>query len=268
MLTFAQGGFITNQIKVDDTLLVSGVKSTTVNLPADAKLAGQAITLQLTLDKDAFEIIQVVDDKTVLLGAPVVRSTNVTYVLANGTSTKTLSVSVSFGGSSVNFEARDMLTNTEDLCGSCHGKGTYKYTKFGQEPGGNLVDLSPTHNKNIIGQYKTSGHADRLAPAWEEFFIFGGHDLNWPYDMSITGSGGVGSFRNKGKRTFTLTATPDNTLAYLGSKGNTNVPSTAGSFNCLQCHNGLTDRLSEGCSGDCCSLGRVGRCNSHLHHLP
>ncbi|HSB04871.1 MAG TPA: hypothetical protein VLK23_06705 [Thermodesulfobacteriota bacterium] len=235
------GGFVKSQVKEGDTVLISGVASTTVNLPSDAALAGRTIAVQATLDKDAFEVIQVIDDKTVLVNAPIERSTNVTYVLAaDKTKTKTLSVNVSFCGLSVDFEVRDMFTNTEDLCMSCHTRGAYKYTKFGKKSDGSVVDLSPSHNKNIGAQYKSSGHTDRLAPAWEEFFIFGGHDLNWPYDMSITGSGGVNSFRNKGKRTFTLTATPDNTLAYLGSRGNINVPATAGSFNCLQCHNGLT----------------------------
>ncbi len=101
---------------------------------------------------------------------------------------------------------------------SCHTQGTYKYTKWGEKQDGTLVNLSPTHNINIGGQFKSSGHADRLAPAWEEFFVFGGHNLNWPYDMSITGSGGVGSLRNKGKTTFNLTS-PDNTLAYLSAEG-------------------------------------------------
>jgi len=64
--------------------------------------------------------------------------------------------------------------------------------------------------------------------------------MNWPYDMSITGSGGVGSLRIKGKTTFTLTSTPDSTLAYLSAKGNTNLPSTTDNFACLQCHNGLS----------------------------
>ncbi|OGP93170.1 MAG: hypothetical protein A2156_08435 [Deltaproteobacteria bacterium RBG_16_48_10] len=234
------GGFLKSQVKEGDTLFISGVSSVTVPLPADAKLAGKLITLQAALDKEAFEVVQVIDDKTVLLGAPVVKSTNVTYVLADGKTTATLSVPVSFCGLSVDFEVRDMFTNTEDLCMSCHTRGAYKYTKLGKKPDGSLVDLSPTHNNNIGGQYRTSGHADKLAIPWEEFFIFGGHDLNWPYDMSITGSGGVGSLRNKGKRTFTLTSTPDNTLAYLSAKGNINLPSTTGSFNCLQCHNGLT----------------------------
>ena len=233
-------GFVKNQVKEGDTLFVSGVASTTVNLPADAKLAGKPITLQATLDGDTFEIIQVIDERTVLVNAPVVATTNVTYVLANGKDTKNLSVDVSFCGLTLSFEVRNMFTNSEDLCGSCHTQGTYKYTKWGQKKDQTLVDLSPSHNLNIAGQYKTSGHADKRAPAWEEFFIFGGHNLNWPYDMSITGSGGVGSLRNKGKMTFALVATPDKTLAYLNTKGNTTLPSTTGSFNCLQCHNGLS----------------------------
>ena len=48
---------------------------------------------------------------------------------------------------------------------SCHTQGSYKYTKWGEKKDGTLVDLSPTHNINIGGQYKTSGHADKLAPA-------------------------------------------------------------------------------------------------------
>jgi hypothetical protein len=232
-------GFLKNQVKEGDTISISGVASVTVPLPADAKLAGRLITLQATLDGGTYEIIRIIDDKTVLVGAPVVASTSVTYILADGKTTATLPVDVSFCGLSVDFEVRDTLTNTEDLCMSCHTRGTYKYTKWGKKSDGSLVNLSPSHNLNIGGQFKTSGHADRLAPAWEEFFTFGGHNLNWPYDMSITGSGGAGSLRNKGKTTFKLTS-PDNLLAYLSQKGNANLASTTGSFNCLQCHNGLT----------------------------
>ena len=231
-------GFLKSQVKEGDTLFVSGVASATVPLPADAKLRG-TVTVQATLNKATFEVIQVIDNKTVLVGAPIAASTNVTYIMADGKTTATLAVSVPFCGLSLDFEVRDMVTNTEDLCMSCHTQGHYKFTKWGKESNGTLVNLSPTHNTNVGGQYKTSGHADRLAPAWEEFFIFGGHNMNWPYDMSITGSGGVGSLRNNGKTAFALT-TPDVTLAYLGQKGNTAVASTTGNFTCLQCHNGLT----------------------------
>jgi hypothetical protein len=231
-------GFLKNQVKEGDTLFVSGVASATVPLPADAKLAGKLITVQATLNKATFEVIQVIDNKTVLVGAPIAASTNVTYIKADG-KTATLAVNVSFCGLSLAFEVRDIFTNTEDLCGSCHTQGHYKFTKWGKESNGTLVNLSPTHNVNVKGQYLSSGHADKLAPAWEEFFIFGGHNMNYPYDMSITGSGGVGSLRNNGKTAFDLT-TPDVTLAYLGQKGNTDVASTTGNFNCLQCHNGLT----------------------------
>ena len=233
-------GFITRQVKEGDALFISGVASTTVNLPADAKLAGKPITLQAILDKATFEVIQVIDNKTVLVGAPVVASTSVTYIKADGKTTATLSVTVPFCGLTLNFEVRDMFTNTEDLCTSCHTQGDYKYTMWGQKSDKTLADLSATHNINVGGQYKTSGHADRLAAAWEEFTIIGGHSMNWPYDMSITGSDGVGSLRNKGKTTFTLTSTPDNTLAYLSQKGNIQLPSTTGNFACLQCHNGLS----------------------------
>ena len=66
-----------------------------------------------------------------------------------------------------------MFTNTEDLCMSCHTRRAPTSIRNGErKQDGTLVDLSPTHNSNIGGQYKTSGHADRLAPAWEEFFIF------------------------------------------------------------------------------------------------
>jgi hypothetical protein len=231
-------GFLKSQVKEGDTLFISGVASATVPLPADAKLRG-TVTVQATLNKATFEVIQVIDDKTVLVGAPIAASTNVTYILADGKTTATLAVSVPFCGLSLDFEVRDMVTNTEDLCMSCHTQGHYKFTKWGKESNGTLVNLSPSHNTNVGGQYKTSGHADRLAPAWEEFFTNGGHNMNWPYDMSITGSGGVGSLRNNGKTAFALT-TPDVTLAYLGQKGNTTVASTTGNFNCLQCHSGLT----------------------------
>ncbi len=241
----AQGGFLKNGVKEGDTIFISGVASATVNLPADAKLAGKPITLQATLDMDGHQVIQVIDDKTIIIDPPIVTSTNVTYVKTDG-KTATLSATsvpplqVSFCGTTVNFEIRDMYSNTADLCGSCHTQGTYKYTQWGKKKDKTLIDLSPTHNINVAGQYKTSGHANKLAPPWEEFTAFGGHQLNYPYDMSITGSGGVGSLRNKGNKTYKLTSTPDNTQAYLIAAGNTNQPTTTGSFNCLQCHNGLT----------------------------
>ncbi len=97
-------GFVKNQVKEGDTLFISGVTtSVTVPLPADAKLAGKLITLQATLDGGAYEVIQVIDDKTVLLGAPVVASTNVTYILADGKTTNTLTVDVPFCGLSVSL---------------------------------------------------------------------------------------------------------------------------------------------------------------------
>ena len=86
------GGFLKNQVKAEDTIFISGVASTTVNLPADAKLAGKAITLEATLDRAGFQVLQVIDDKTILVDPPVTASTNVTYIQTDGKTTETLSV--------------------------------------------------------------------------------------------------------------------------------------------------------------------------------
>lgn len=57
--------------------------------------------------------------------------------------------------------------------------------------------------------------------------------------MSITGSGGVGSLRNKGNTTFRLIQTPDANNAYLVTAGNTNQPVLINNYQCNQCHHGL-----------------------------
>lgn len=237
-LTFAGGGFKGN-VEELDTAFLSGEASATANLPSDAIDAGKPVTVKVTFDKAGFEVEHVVDDNTLVVAQEPKATVSVTYKKASGTGT--LAVPVTFAGS-INFEIRNMYTNTEDLCGSCHTQGKHKYTKWGKRADGSLVDLSPTHNKNIAGQYKTSGHADKLALAWAEFSAWeygSSHQITYPFDMSITGSGGVDSLRNKGFSTFTLTQTPNANNVYLITAGNTTQVPIISNYACNQCHHGL-----------------------------
>jgi len=238
LLTFAGGGFQGN-VKEFNTVLISGTASATANLPADAVNAGAPVTVKATLDRAGFEVVGVTDTTVVFTPAPTVTAT-VTYKKATGTGT--LSVPITFTGQ-VNFDIRDMYTNTQNLCGSCHTQGTFKFSSQGQKSDGTFVDVSKTHNIDIMGQYLVSGHANRLAPPFEEFsaFVFGTtHQSIYPFDQSITGTGGVGSLRNRGNRTFELTQTPNSQNAYLVAPGNTTQPvATSTSLACFQCHNGI-----------------------------
>ena len=234
-------GFLNNQVQVGDTILLSGVGSITVTLPSGAIDAGKSLTVQATLDAAGFEILQIIDNNSILINPPVVASTTVNYTKTDG-SKGSLSVSVPFCGLNLSFEVRDMLTNTWDLCGACHTRGTYKYTKWGQQRDKTLVDLSPTHNTDVRGQYNESAHADRSATPFFGFqsFSYGsGHQSIYPFDMSINGSGGVGTLRNNGNTSFQLVNDPDPSNIYLIANGNTTQPTTNGLFVCYQCHNGL-----------------------------
>jgi hypothetical protein len=236
-------GFVDSQVKEDDTIFLSGVSTATVPLPADAAYAGKPVTLTAELQNAGFRVMQVVSGTTLLVDPPVKTSTTLTYVKNDG-KTATLTVPFSFCGSTASFEVRDMWTNTEELCGSCHTRGAYKYTKWGKTPAGTTVNLSPTHNVNVGGQYKTSGHANKLAPAFEEFSStpFGGsHQAVYPFDMSITGAVAVGNKINKGNRVFALVSTPSSVSgAYLSQKGNTSLSPAVNNYACNQCHNGLS----------------------------
>jgi hypothetical protein len=237
LLTFAGGGFQGN-VKPFNTLFISGTASATVNLPADAVDAGAPVTVKATFDKNGLQVVQVIDDSTLLLGAAPTTTATVTYKkTAGGTGTNT--VSITFTGS-VNFDVRDMYTNTENLCGTCHTQGNFKFSAFGKKADGTFMDVSKTHNSNIFGQYLKSGHADREAPAFVGFTAFGGHKILYPHDQSITGTGGVGSLRNRSNTAFELTQTPNPANAYLSASGNTTLPLvTSTSFACNQCHQGL-----------------------------
>jgi hypothetical protein len=235
------GGFLKNQVKEDDTFFISGVTTATAVLPSSAKLAGQSVTVQATLDMAGFQVSQIIDEKNLVVDPPVVANATVSYVKTDGT-TGTLAVAIPFCGLSVSFEIRDMHTNTVDLCGACHTQGAYKFTKWGKEANGSLVNLSPTHNINVAGQYKTSGHALESAPAFEEFnaFVYGSsHQAIYPFDMSITGSGVAGSYRNKGNTTFNLLNVRDPVNVFLIAKGNTSQPVINNGYACYQCHNGI-----------------------------
>ena len=100
-----------------------------------------------------FRVARVIDDQNLIIDPPAVATAAVKYTTKDNKE-GTLDVSVSFCGVPVNFEIRNMYTNTEDLCMSCHTQGTYKYTKWGEKQDKTLVNLSPTHNINIGGQFK------------------------------------------------------------------------------------------------------------------
>jgi hypothetical protein len=236
ILTFPGGGFL-GRVREFNTLFLSGTASGTVNLPADAINAGAPVTVKTTLDRAGFEVVTVTDTTVGFMPSPTVTATVIYRKAAGGTGN--LSVPITFIGQA-NFDIKDMYTNTENLCGSCHGQGTYKYSAVGQ-PGS--VDVSKTHNIDILGQYLVSGHANKLELAFLEFSAFEfatSHQAIYPFDQSITGSGGVGSLRNRGNRSFELTQTPNLQNAYLVFPGNTTQPvATSTSLACNQCHHGL-----------------------------
>ena len=189
----------------------------------------------------------------------VVAKASVTYVKAADGKTATKTVFIPFLGANVSgilsFEVRDMRTNTEDLCGSCHAQGKYKFSAWGgpkarRERAGSsvkaessgFVDVSATHNLDITGEYRTSGHAAFGDVPFAEFSAWeygSSHQPTYPFDMSINGAGGVGSLRNKAATIFRLTQTPDATKAFLAAAGNTNQPSFINNYDCNQCHHGL-----------------------------
>jgi hypothetical protein len=237
LLTFAGGGFQEN-VKEFNTLFISGTASATANLPADAVNAGAPVTVKATFDRFGLQVAQVIDDNTLLLGGAPTTTATVTYKKAAG-GTATKPVPITFTGS-INFDVRDMYTNTENLCGSCHTQGTFKFSAQGKKSDGTFIDVSKTHNTDVMGQYLVSGHANRLAAPFEEFTAFGGHKMLYPHDQSITGTGGVGSLRNRSNTSYQLTQTPNSANAYLFTSGNTTLPLvTSTSFDCMQCHHGL-----------------------------
>ena len=238
---------IGKKVKVHDTLFITGVAQGTATLNgADGALTPGDVTVRATLDRAGFGIASIVDDNTVELDPGVVATATVTYKKApDGSTTGTKSVSIPFSGGPFTFEVRNMQTNTETLCSSCHTQGTYKFSAWGKTQDGVFVDLKQTHNSNVSTQYANSGHANILALAFEEFSArpYGtSHVTTYPFDMSITGSGGVSSLRNKGNTLFDLIAAPDNnnfTNAYLTKAGNTSLPPLVNNYACFQCHNGL-----------------------------
>jgi len=262
---YTTGGFLF-AVRSGDTLLISGKASATVNLPADALNAGAPVTAEATLDRAGFLIHTVQSDENIVVGTfdqtlilesredpardqlvaqlgtdkiGIVAKVPVTYKKATGTGI--LNVFVPFNGT-VNFEIRDMRTNTETLCQSCHTQGKHKYTEWGKKKDGTFVDLRLTHNINIGGQYRTSGHADREAIPFLEFSSFeygSSHQPTYPFDMSISGSGGVNSLRNKSNSAYKLTQTPNPANVYLGAANLTNQVVLINNYACNQCHHGL-----------------------------
>ena len=176
ILTFAGGGFQGN-VEEFNTLFISGTASGTATLPADAVNAGAPVTVQATFDRNGFQVVSVINDNTLVIAAPTANAT-VTYKKAAG-GTGTLSVPITFTGS-VNFDVRDMYTNTQNLCGSCHTQGKFKFSASGKKRDGTFIDVSNTHNNDILTQYLTSGHGDKLAPPFFEFTAFGDHKIIYP----------------------------------------------------------------------------------------
>lgn len=238
-LTFSGGGF-SGRVQPHDTLFILGSASKTVNLPSDSINAGAPVTVQATL-LAGFPVKKVIDDHTLHLGIPVVgKPVNVTYRKTSGTGT--LAVDVPFVGS-FNFEVKNMYTSTENLCGTCHTQGKQKYSTWGKRKDGTFLDISKTHNKNVFEQYLKSGHADRSGGlAWLEFsaFEYGStHQVTYPFDVSITGSGGLDSLRNPGNTNYVLTQTPNPSNVYLVTSNNTTQPTFISNYACNQCHHGL-----------------------------
>ena len=231
---------IGTKVKVHDTLFISGVAEGTATLPADALSPGN-VTVRATLDRAGFGVASVIDDNTLEIDPGVVATATVTYK-KNTTGTGTKSVPITFSGGPFTFEVRNMQTNSEALCSSCHTQGQYKFSAWGKKQDGSFVDLKQTHNSNVSTQYASSGHADITAAAFEEFSArpYGtSHVTTYPFDMSITGSGGVGSLRNKGNTLFELTVTPNASNVYLNNAGNTSLPVLVNNYACYQCHHGL-----------------------------
>jgi hypothetical protein len=238
-LTFPQGGF-SQGVKRGQTVVLSAQAVGSATLPSDAVNAGQTVQVRATLEGAGFEVEEVVDDHTILVKPGVIATASVTYRKSSG-GTGSLPVRIPFQGE-VEFQVKDMYTNTESLCASCHTKGNHKYTRWGRKPDGSLVDLSMTHNADVMTQYLTSGHANRMAPPFEEFSArsYGStHQPTYPFDMSIPGTGGVGSLRNRGNTTFELVSTPDPNTVYLVTGGNTTQPVLINNYVCNQCHHGL-----------------------------
>ena len=262
---FTTGGL--SAVRPGDTLFISGKATATVNLPGDAQNPNAPITVEATLEEAGYFIDHVETDQNLILGTfdqnlilesredparaellaqlgtdkiGIVVKVPITYrKTPSGTGIR--NVFVPFNGS-VNFKIRDMRTNTETLCQSCHTQGKHKYTAWGKNKAGEFIDLSPTHNKNIGGQYRRSGHANQQALAFKEFssFDFGStHQPTYPFDQSIIASGGVGSLRNKGNNINRLTSTPNAANAYLGAPNNTSQVVLIDNYVCNQCHHGL-----------------------------
>jgi hypothetical protein len=240
LLTFAGGGF-EGRVKPFDTLFLLGQASATANLPADALNPGQPVTVQATFASGAgFEVEEILDDNTLVFKQAPTATASVIYKTATGTGT--LSVPITFTGP-INFEIRDMRTSTETLCGTCHTQGKHKFSAWGKKADGTFTDASKAHNNNVFGQYLKSGHADFSGGlAWSEFSAWdygSSHQVTYPFDMSITGSGGINSLRNIGSINYTLTQTPNASNAYLVAAGNTTQPTLINNYQCNQCHHGL-----------------------------
>ena len=275
---FTTGGFLGN-VRSGDTLFISGKASATVPLPADALNAGAPVTVEATFDKAGFFVGTIESNENFVVGTfdqnlildtredpardqliaqlgtdkiGIVAKAPVTYKKATGTGT--LNVFVPFNGT-VNFEIRDMRTNTENLCGSCHTRGKFKFSVFGKKRDGTFADVSDTHNEDILTQYRSTGffppgpgqesikgHAGRFNTPFIEFSSFeygSSHQPTFPFDMSITGSGGLNSLRNKGNTSFNLTQTPDPANVFLGASNLINQVVLINNYACNQCHHGL-----------------------------
>jgi hypothetical protein len=250
-LFYAGGGFLGN-VHHGDTIFISAQASATATLPGDAVDAGASVTVRATLGSQAglpeerkaagFEVENVIDNNTLAIKPAVTANATVTYTRTTPPGgTGSLSVPVPISGL-VNFQVRDMKTNSENLCGSCHTQGKYKFTAWGKRsdnPDPNSrEDFSSTHNKSIIAQYLVSGHANAASPPFAEFSAFeygSSHQPVYPFDMSLTGSG---TRRSKGNTSFALVNNPP-ASAGLGRVGNNSQFVLINNYACNQCHHGL-----------------------------
>ncbi len=264
-LTVPGGGFL-KKVHRHQTVFISGQASATVKLPTDAADAGSEVTVKATFVKAGFEVEKVIDDQTLDIKVTVtgkdahffddipsrpqlgndkigvVTRAIVTYKKAAG-GTGNLFVFIPFKGSCA-FEIRNMRTNTENLCGSCHSQGKQKYTTWGKKKSdGSWEEMSKTHNQDILGQYRKSGHANIETEAFEKHsastYNVQNYQKVYPFDLSIVGLGGENSLRNKVHTHFELTQTPDPENAYLLVPKNTVQPLLFNTYPCTQCHHGL-----------------------------